>query len=217
MVRHPVLLVEPGADVRTGIALITGTPGRPARWRPGDHTTTSSSRPRTRRTSTRARFIRCRANISVSGPNGSIAVTLPVLSGYTFNVYVGTTIAARRTWGSPRQVRRPARCRVRRRSLPAVRPSPSPASASSQIPPAAPTTGVTVYPNFIFGRGAYGQIMLDDTKFTYLKEADKSDPLNQLRVVGWKTFLRNDLLKSTIHDAHREHERVQLHLRLKAE
>ena len=58
----------------------------------------------------------------------------------------------------------------------------------SQIPPAAPGTGVTVYPNFIFGRGAYGQVMLDDTKFTYLKEADKSDPLNQLRVVGWKTF-----------------------------
>ena len=30
--------------------------------------------------------------------------------------------------------------------------------------------------------------MLDDVKFTYLKEADKSDPLNQLRVVGWKLF-----------------------------
>src|SRR5207244_4191652 len=58
----------------------------------------------------------------------------------------------------------------------------------SQIPPAAPGTGVTVYPNFVFGRGAYGQIMLDDVKFTYLKEADKSDPLNQLRVVGWKTM-----------------------------
>jgi len=31
-------------------------------------------------------------------------------------------------------------------------------------------------------------VMLDDVKFTYLKEADKSDPLNQLRVVGWKCF-----------------------------
>src|SRR6201992_888679 len=28
--------------------------------------------------------------ISVTGPNGSIAVTLPTLAGYTFNVYVGT-------------------------------------------------------------------------------------------------------------------------------
>ena len=25
-------------------------------------------------------------------------------------------------------------------------------------------------------------------KFTYLKDADKSDPLNQLRIVGWKAF-----------------------------
>ena len=49
-------------------------------------------------------------------------------------------------------------------------------------------TGITVYPTFIFGRGAYGQVMLDETKFTYLKEADKSDPLNQLRIVGWKCF-----------------------------
>ena len=57
-----------------------------------------------------------------------------------------------------------------------------------QVPPAAPATGVTVYPNFIFGRGSYGQVMLDDCKFTYLKDADKSDPINQLRVVGWKCF-----------------------------
>jgi N4-gp56 family major capsid protein len=58
----------------------------------------------------------------------------------------------------------------------------------SQFPPAAPTSGVIVYPTFIFGRGAYAQVVLDNAKFTYLKEADKSDPLNQLRVVGWKNF-----------------------------
>ncbi len=40
----------------------------------------------------------------------------------------------------------------------------------------------------MFGRGAYGQVTLDDVKFVYLKEADKSDPLNQLRIVGWKCF-----------------------------
>jgi N4-gp56 family major capsid protein len=58
----------------------------------------------------------------------------------------------------------------------------------AQVPPAAPATGVSVYPTFIFGRGAYAQVVLDNVKFTYLKEADKSDPLNQLRVVGWKNF-----------------------------
>jgi hypothetical protein len=57
-----------------------------------------------------------------------------------------------------------------------------------QLPPAAPTTGQTIYPTFIFGRGAYAQVVLDNVKFTYLKGADKSDPLNQLRVVGWKNF-----------------------------
>ena len=30
--------------------------------------------------------------------------------------------------------------------------------------------------------------MLDDPKFTYLKTADKSDPLNQLRIIGWKVM-----------------------------
>jgi hypothetical protein len=59
---------------------------------------------------------------------------------------------------------------------------------TAQQPPAAPGNGLTVYPTYIIGRGAYGQVMLDDVKFTYLKEADKSDPLNQLRVVGWKCF-----------------------------
>ena len=57
-----------------------------------------------------------------------------------------------------------------------------------QVPPAAPATGITVYPCFIFGRGAYGQVKLDDVRFTYLKDPDKSDPLNQLRIVGWKCF-----------------------------
>jgi len=47
---------------------------------------------------------------------------------------------------------------------------------------------VTVYPCFIFGRGAYGQVKLSDVQFTYLKDPDKSDPLNQLRIVGWKAF-----------------------------
>lgn len=130
---------------------------------------------------------------AVVGPNGSLNVALPVLAGYTFSVYVGTTNA-------------PANLGLSM-SGPVVGPLQGQATqlaggqtvvitglGVAQIPPAAPATGVTVWPNFIFGRGAYGQIMLDDTKFTYLKEADKSDPLNQLRVVGWKTFYGTILL-----------------------
>ena len=72
----------------------------------------------------------------------------------------------------------------------------------AQSPPAAPATGVTVYPTYVFGRGAYGQVQLDDIKYTYLDKADKSDPLNQMRVVGWKvmygTILLNQLFFARI-------------------
>lgn len=56
----------------------------------------------------------------------------------------------------------------------------------AQTPPAAPTTGDTVYPTFVIGRNAYGIVALDDVKFFYLDKADKLDPLNQLRTVSWK-------------------------------
>jgi len=126
-------------------------------------------------------------SIAVVGPNGSISVTLPAIVGYTFNVYVGTT-------SSPANL-----------GVCAAGPTVGPLSGQavqlapgqtvtitglgvSQVPPAAPATGLTVYPSFLFGRGAYSQVKLQDVKFTYLKQADKSDPLNQLRVVGWKAF-----------------------------
>lgn len=125
--------------------------------------------------------------VAVVGPNGSIQVALPVLSGYSFNVYVGTTNAPVNlglTVSGPTQgpltgqaVQLTGGTTVTITGLGAF-----------QIPPAAPATGVTVYPSYIFGRGSYGQVMLDDVKFTYLKDADKSDPINQLRVVGWKLF-----------------------------
>jgi N4-gp56 family major capsid protein len=126
-------------------------------------------------------------SISVTGPNGSVSVVLPVLAGYTFNVYIGTSTSqanlATTTAG------------------PTIGPQAGQATqlaggqtvvltgiGAAQTNPAAPGTGFTVYPTYVIGRGAYGQVMLDDARFTYLKEADKSDPLNQLRVVGWKTY-----------------------------
>jgi hypothetical protein len=36
--------------------------------------------------------------------------------------------------------------------------------------------------------------MLDDIKYTFLKDADKSDVLNMLRVVGWKVMYGTILL-----------------------
>ena len=170
----------------TGIALITGTPGSS-----GSLASSATYNLIVTASDTQNQYesqiYQVSGNLNVTGPNGSIAVNLPVLAGYTFNIYIGTS-------SSPSNL-----------GLSASGPTTGPLQGQAtqlaggqvvtitgigvaQIPPAAPATGVTVYPNFVFGRGAYGQIMLDDTKFTYLKEADKSDPLNQLRVVGWKLF-----------------------------
>ena len=143
-------------------------------------------------------------SISVTGPNGSISVTTPNVAGYTYNVYVGTTTTPTNLGLSP--------------SGPTVGPlqgqaTQLPGNTSvtvtgiglSQSPPAAPASTVTVYPTYIFGRGAYGQVVLDEIKYTYLDKADKSDPHNQLRVVGWKvmygTILLNQLFFGRIESA----------------
>ena len=148
-----------------------------------------------------SRIYQVSSSISVTGPNGSISVTLPNIVGFTFNVYVGTT-------SSPTTL-----------GLSASGPTSGPMSGqavqltanttvvitgigSAQTPPAAPATGLTVYPTFILGRGAYGQVVLDNAKFSYLKDADKSDPLNQLRVIGWKlmygTLISNQMFFARI-------------------
>ncbi len=127
------------------------------------------------------------SNSTAVGANGALQVTLPSTAGFTYSVYVGTT-------NTPFNL-----------GLSASGPTSGPLIGQAtqlapgavvtvtgiglaQTPPAAPATGVTVYPTFIFGRGAYTQVVLDSMKMTYLKEPDKSDPLNQLRVVGWKVF-----------------------------
>jgi N4-gp56 family major capsid protein len=121
------------------------------------------------------------------GANGALQFTTPNVPGFTYSAYIGTTntpfnlgVSAQGPTTGPLQ--------GQATQLPANTVITVTAIGASQVPPAAPTTGVTVYPSFIFGRGAYAQVVLDNAKFTYLKEADKSDPLNQLRVVGWKNY-----------------------------
>jgi hypothetical protein len=169
----------------TGVAQINGTPGTSGSLATNTYyiqVTASDSQ-----NQYESRIYQVSASASVTGPNGSIAVTLPTLAGYTFSVYIGTTT-------SPANL-----------GLCAAGPTSGPLTGQAvqlaggqtvtitgtgvaQTPPAAPATGVTVYPTFVIGRGAYGQVVLDNIKTTYLKDADKSDPLNQLRVVGWKVF-----------------------------
>lgn len=140
-----------------------------------------------------SRIYQVSGGLAVTGPNGSVTVTLPALPGFTFSCYIGTT-------ASPQNL-----------ALCAAGPTYGPLSGQAtqlapgqtvtltgvgvaQVPPAAPGTGVTVFPTYVFGRGAYGQVKLDNAKFALLKDADKSDPMNQIRVLSWKLMYSTIIL-----------------------
>ena len=124
--------------------------------------------------------------ISVTSPN-VITLTTPSTAGYTYSVYVstaGSTAPAALALSSSGPTDGPY-------AGYAVQIPPSTAVTLTgvgimQIPPAAPATGVTVYPTLVFGEDAFAQLEMAKLTWTRLFQADKSDPLNQLLVVGWK-------------------------------
>lgn len=144
-----------------------------------------------------SRIYQVSAGISVTGPTGSIGLTTPNISGFTFNVYVGTTTsptnlglcASGPTTGpmTGQAVQLPANTAVVITN-----------TGLAQTPPAAPATGVTVYPVFVFGEDAFGVIDLEggSVDWSYLANAEKADPLNQLRIVAWKTWTGAMILNS---------------------
>ncbi len=131
------------------------------------------------------------SSISVTGPNGSISVTVPATTGYTYSVYCDTSsspahLGASVTPGIGIPTTGPAagQCvQILPGSTVVIN-----AIGASLVPPAAPATNVTVYPTFVFGAQYYACTILDDISWTSLMEADKSDPINQLRVIGYKFF-----------------------------
>jgi N4-gp56 family major capsid protein len=125
--------------------------------------------------------------LSVTGPTGSISVTVPNVPGYTFNVYVGTVNPPVNLGTSASGPSTGPLAGMATQLAPGAT-AVITAVGVAQIPPAAPTTGVTVYPTFVFGKEAFVQLELDSLKMEYLNKADKSDPNNQTRVVSWKVF-----------------------------
>jgi hypothetical protein len=128
-----------------------------------------------------------------SGVAGSISVTTPNVAGFTWNVYIGTTttpqnlaLSASGPTSGPMQ--------GQATQLPSNTAVVLTGIGTPQAPPSPAPTGQTIYPWYVFGRGAYGQVQLDDIKYSYLDKPDKSDPLNQLRVVGWKVMYGTILL-----------------------
>ena len=140
-----------------------------------------------------SRIYQVGAAISVTGPNGSVSVVLPALTNFTFNIYIGTSASPTNlgvTSAGPLQG-----------PLAGMATQLSPGQTVvitgigvAQVPPAAPATGVTVYPTFVLGKGAYGQVKLDDVKTSWLDKPDKSDPNNQSRQIAWKLFYGTILL-----------------------
>jgi N4-gp56 family major capsid protein len=131
------------------------------------------------------------AGTAVTGPNGSVSITMPSNTGYTYSVYIGTTT-------SPTQL---ATSSSTASGVPTTGPLAGQATQLAagetviltdagvyQVPPSAPASGVTVYPTFVFGAEYFACTELEDITWTTLFEADKSDPLNQLRVTGYKFF-----------------------------
>lgn len=144
-------------------------------------------------TSVEEKIYQVSAGQVVVGPTGSITVVLPTVAGYVFNVYIGTS-------ASPTNLGLSA-------SGPATGPLAGQATqlasgstviitgiGAAQTPQAAPAAGVTVFPTIVIGDHSYGQVLLENPEFHYLTGADKSDPLNQTRVVSWKVFYGSIIL-----------------------
>ena len=146
-------------------------------------------------TSVEQKIYQVSSSLSVTGPTGSVSVSLPVLAGYVFNIYIGTST-------SPTNL---AACASGPATGPLAGQATQLASGSTvvltgvgvaQTPPAPVATGITVFPTIFFGLDAYGQVLLDDVKYTYLSKADKSDPMNQTRVVSWKMMYGTIILNN---------------------
>jgi N4-gp56 family major capsid protein len=131
------------------------------------------------------------AAITTTGTTGSIAVTMPANANYTYTVYISavgsttpTNIATTSTTGVGVPTSGPLTGQATQ--IAAGSAVTLTGIGAFQIPPAAPATGVTVFPTFVMGEQYYACLELKDVSYTFLDTADKSDPLNQLRVIGWK-------------------------------
>lgn len=133
--------------------------------------------------------------ITGSGGNGSITLTTPSATGFVYQVYVDTV-------NPPQHLGLSAQGpTVGSLAGQAATIAPSTAVTvtgigAAQTAPAAPATGVTVHITFVFGAESYGQVMLDEPEVFNPTGADKFDPLDQLRVIGWKIMYSTIILRN---------------------
>ena len=179
----------------TGVAAISGTASATGGALATSTTYTIQVTGAPAQTSVEQQIYQVSGSISVTGPTGSISVTLPTLAGYVFNVYIGTT-------ASPVNLGLSSAGPTSGPLMGQATQLPSGANViitgvgTAQTPPAAPATGVTVFPTIFIGNHSYGQVILENPEFHYLSNADKSDPNNQTRVVSWKMMYGTIILNN---------------------
>ena len=135
---------------------------------------------------------------NAAGSNqGSITVALPsTYPGYLFNVYISAaggsaaTVLGLCAAGPTQGV-----LQGQATQLPGNQTVTITGAGITKTPPAAPASGVTVYPTFIFGKDAFATVTLQSLEVHYLDQAEKIDPANQLRMASAKfyngTFIKN--------------------------
>ena len=115
-------------------------------------------------------------NIAVTSP-GSIAVQLPSSTNYVYDIYMtqaGGTVAYLVA------SRQPASSTYTITTAPV---------GTETVAPVSPTSGISVYPGFVFGKGGFGMCVLNGMSlqtFMTPKGPSDSDPLAQRRKVGAK-------------------------------
>lgn len=124
-------------------------------------------------------------NIAVTSP-GSIAVQMPSSTNYVYDVYLtqagGTTaylVASRQAASSTYVIQ----------TAPA---------GTETVAPVSPASGVSVYPGFVVGKGAFGTVVLNGMSlqtFTTPKGASDSDPIAQRRKVGAKWMRKSFIVE----------------------
>lgn len=144
-------------------------------------------------TSVEQRIYQVSAAVVTTGSTGSVTVVLPTVANFIFNVYIGTSTSPT-TLGLSTSGPSSGPMAGQATQLPSGATVIITGIGAAQTPPAAPATGVTVFPTIFIGNHAYGQVLLENPEFHYLTGADKSDPLNQTRVVSWKVFYGSILL-----------------------
>jgi N4-gp56 family major capsid protein len=135
-------------------------------------------------------------NIATGGSSGSITLTTPSTVGYTWSVYisaVGSTTVANLAACAAGPTQGPLQGMATQ--LPGGTAITLTAVGVAKTPPAAPASGITVYPTWFFGKDAYATVTLEDLEVNYLDGAEKTDPANQLRMASAKlfngTFIKN--------------------------